>query len=81
MSDKRYKKIKNTIIAGASSGIMAGMFLVGGINAVYAETVNATIPVYTHRKSVDFKDSLSSAKKPVYKKYSMKGWRKNLNIF
>ncbi|TSC70447.1 MAG: hypothetical protein CEO12_381 [Parcubacteria group bacterium Gr01-1014_46] len=77
VNDKRYKKIKNTIIAGASSGIVAGMFLVGGINAVYAETVNTTIPVYTQRKAMDFKDSSVKLKKPFFKKHAMKGWRKN----
>lgn len=78
MREKSYNKIKNTIIAGASSGIVAGMFLVGGMNSVYAETVNRVIPVYTHKKMLDKSASYNQTNKNL-KKHSAKGWRKNQN--
>ncbi len=77
MSDKRYyKKIKNTIIAGASTGIMASMLLIGGVNTVYAETASKIGTVYIHKKSAENKDQ--SVYKSSYKKHNNKGWRKNL---
>lgn len=78
MSDKRYyKKIRNTIIAGASSGIMAGMLLIGGVNTVYAETGSKINTVYIHKRSTENKPELSSTNLGI-KKHNNKGWRKNL---
>jgi hypothetical protein len=77
MNYKRYKNIKNTIIAGASSGIVAGLFLVGGINTVYAESVNRIIPVYSQKKNLDNKDWGQSYKHST-KRHFTKGWRKNV---
>lgn len=77
MSDKRYyKKIRNTIIAGASSGIMAGMLLIGGVNTVYAETPSKINTVYIHKKPGENKPDAVLAKIGV-KKQNSKGWRKN----
>lgn len=77
MSDKRYyKKIRNTIIAGASSGIMAGMLLIGGVNTVYAETPSKINTVYIHKKVGENKPEILSAKLG-FKKHHNKGWRKN----
>ncbi len=76
---KIYKKIKNSIIAGAGTGIVAGMFLVGGMNTVYAETVNKVIPVYTHKKAVSRDISYGEKSNNEYKKSLSKGWRKNIN--
>jgi len=75
MKEKRYNKIKNTIIAGASSGLLAGMFLVGGINTVYAESFNKTIPVYTHKKTAELKTTTKSNENSSKKQ--VRGWRKN----
>jgi len=78
MSDKRYyKKIRNTIIAGASSGIMAGMLLIGGVNTVYAETGTKINTVYMHKKTSESKPEVLSAKIGI-KKHNNKGWRKNV---
>jgi hypothetical protein len=77
MSDKRYyKKIRNTIIAGASSGIMAGMLLIGGFNTVYAETGTKIDTVYMHKKSGE-SNKEAIATKTSWKKHNNKGWRKN----
>jgi hypothetical protein len=77
MSDKRYyKKIRNTIIAGASSGIMAGMLLIGGVNTVYAETGSKINTVYMHKKAGENKREEVVAKVST-KKQNNKGWRKN----
>ncbi|KND50330.1 MAG: hypothetical protein AB198_02005 [Parcubacteria bacterium C7867-003] len=51
MKDKRYKRIKNQIIAGASSGIMAGMLIIGGANTAYAESVDYSVPAYSQNTS------------------------------
>ncbi len=75
MKEKRYNKIKNTIIASASSGLLAGMFLVGGINSVYAESFNKTIPVYTNKKTAELKTATKS--KQDFSKKHARGWRKN----
>lgn len=76
MSDKRYyKKIRNTIIAGASSGIMAGMLLIGGVNTVYAETPNKIDTVYIHKKPSETGKEAVIVKSGL-KKHN-KGWRKN----
>lgn len=80
MRDKKiYNKIKNTIISGAGTGIVAGMFLVGGMNTVYAETVNKVIPVYTHKKTLARDVNYTEGDKSNYKKSAIKGWRRNLN--
>ena len=77
MSDKRYyKKIRNTIIAGASSGIMAGMLLIGGVNTVYAETPSKINTVYIHKKAAENKNEAISTRAGI-KKQNNKGWRKN----
>ncbi len=47
MKEKRYKKVKNAIIAGASSGIVAGMILMGTSNVAFAETADLNVPAYT----------------------------------
>lgn len=47
MKDKRYRRMKKAIFAGASSGIVAGMLLVGAGNTVLAETSDLSIPAYT----------------------------------
>lgn len=50
MKDKRYKRMKKAIIAGASSGILAGMILMGS-NTAMAETSDLAIPAYTQSTS------------------------------
>lgn len=78
MSDKRYyKKIKSTIIAGASTGIVAGMLLVGGMNRVYAETPNRVNNVYNYKK-ISSEHKRNTDIKPYLKKSGSKGWRKNI---
>ena len=47
MKDKRYKRVKKVIIAGASSGIMAGMLLMGVSNVALAETADISTPGYS----------------------------------
>jgi hypothetical protein len=47
MKDKRYKRMKKAILAGASSGIVAGMILMGSGNTAYAETSELSVPAYT----------------------------------
>ncbi len=47
MKDKRYKRMKKAILAGASSGIVAGMILMGSGNTAYAETAERSLPAYT----------------------------------
>jgi hypothetical protein len=74
---KIYKKIKNTIIAGAGTGIVAGMFLVGGMNTVYAETVNKVIPVYTYKKALSRDVEYKQTDKKEHKKNTLRGWRRN----
>lgn len=81
MSDKKFKKIKNTIIAGASSGIMAGMFLVGGMNTAFAESVDG---MRTYIQDSSYRGTYLSTrtegktnKTISYKKNKQKGWRKN----
>ena len=51
MKDKRYKRVKKAIIAGASSGIMAGMILMGTSNVAFAETADLNVPGYTQSTS------------------------------
>ncbi len=78
MRDRKiYKKIRNSIIASAGTGMVAGMFLVGGMNTVYAETVNKVIPVYTHKKTLDKTVSYNSADTSKSKKSTSRGWRRN----
>lgn len=86
MRDKSYKKIRNQIIAGVSSGFMVGMLLIGGTNNVYAETTNKTIPLYSFRKTTESNQDRTQISKPTNKKMSvkstksLKGWRKNQNL-
>lgn len=47
MKDKRYKRVKKAIIAGASSGIVAGMILMGTSNVAFADTAEQNLPAYT----------------------------------
>lgn len=47
MKEKRYKRVKKAIIAGASSGIVAGMILMGSGNTAYADTTEVFVPAYT----------------------------------
>lgn len=51
MKDKRYKRVGKAIIAGASSGIVAGMILMGTSNTVLAETSDFALPTYTQNTS------------------------------
>ncbi len=53
MKDKRYKRVKKAIIAGASSGIVAGMILMGSGNTAFAETSDLSIPAYTQNASAN----------------------------
>ncbi len=49
MKDKRYKRFKKVLFAGASSSIVAGMLLVGS-STVFAETSDvseSSVPSYT----------------------------------
>ncbi|MEQ1561255.1 MAG: hypothetical protein ABL899_00870 [Nitrospira sp.] len=49
MKNKKYKKLKRAIFAGASSSIVAGMLLVGS-STVFAETsdfAESSVPAYT----------------------------------
>ncbi|KND47679.1 MAG: hypothetical protein AB201_01955 [Parcubacteria bacterium C7867-006] len=46
MKDKRYKRMTKAIIAGASSGIVAGMILMGTSNVALAETADLSLPGY-----------------------------------
>lgn len=78
-SYKNYKKIRNQIIAGVSSGIMVGMLLIGGTNSVYAETVNKTIPMYSHKKNMNTNQEKTQISRSE-KKMGAKGWRKNKNL-
>ena len=47
MNGGKYKRIKKTIIAGASSGIVAGMILMGTSSTVLAEMVDSSTPAYS----------------------------------
>lgn len=52
MKYKRYKKVKKVILAGASSGIVAGMLIMGvGNTALAAETADSAAPAYTQSSS------------------------------
>ncbi len=78
MRDRKiYKKIRNTIISSAGTGMVAGMFLVGGMNTVYAETVNKVIPVYTYKKTLDRTVAYNEIDTSKSKKNTAKGWRRN----
>ena len=43
----KYRKIQRTIIAGASSGIVAGMLLMGTASTALAEATDLSVPAYT----------------------------------
>ena len=47
----RYKRIKESFIVGASSGLMAGMIFIGSANSVFAEGVDLNTPAYTQNIS------------------------------
>ncbi len=49
MKYKKYKKVKNALIAGASSGIVAGMILMGSSNTALADSsdMSTTLPAYS----------------------------------
>ena len=51
MKDKRYKRVKKAIIAGASTGIVAGLILMGYSNTALADTTDLSIPAYTQSTS------------------------------
>jgi hypothetical protein len=48
---KRYKKMKSTLLSGASTGIVAGMLLVGTANTAFAET-DYKVPAYSQNATV-----------------------------
>ena len=43
----KYRRVKRTLIAGAGTGIMAGMLLMGVSNTALAETLDYSAPAYT----------------------------------
>ncbi len=47
MKNKRYKRVKKAILAGASSGIVAGMLIMSAGNTALAETYSDKAPAYT----------------------------------
>ena len=52
MKDKRYKKVQKAIIAGASSGIVAGMIIMGVSSTAWAaETSDYSAPTYSQNTS------------------------------
>ena len=51
MKDKRYKRMKKAIIAGASTGIVAGMILMGTSHVAFADTTEQNLPAYTQSAS------------------------------
>lgn len=84
MSNKRYKKIKNTIIASASSGLMAGMLLVGGINTSFAESTDGmrtyNVDNISAKSLISQRiDGISQGKNTGEKRLKQKGWRKNVS--
>ncbi|HEY4509282.1 MAG TPA: hypothetical protein VJC13_03360 [Candidatus Paceibacterota bacterium] len=46
MANKKYRKMKKVLLASASTGIVAGMFLLGSA-PVLAENVDSFVPAYT----------------------------------
>ena len=56
MSNKKYNRYKNVrkkLLAGASTGILAGMILMGGTKSVFAEVSELSIPAYTEGANVN----------------------------
>lgn len=51
MKEKRYKRMKKAIMAGASSGIVAGLILMGPANTVRAETLEVATSTYSQNAS------------------------------
>ena len=43
--------MKKTLIAGASTGIVAGMILMGGAKTTFAETTDTSTPSYTQQEN------------------------------
>ena len=43
----RYKRIKESFIVGASSGLMAGMIFIGSANTVFAKTADLNTSKYS----------------------------------
>lgn len=48
---EKYKRMKKAIMAGASSGIVAGMILMGTGNVAIAETIDQSATAYTQNAS------------------------------
>ena len=48
----KYKRMKRTLVMGASSGIVAGMILMGSARTVLAETAENFIPAYSQNTTV-----------------------------
>lgn len=48
---EKYKRMKKAIMAGASSGIVAGMILMGTGNVAIAETIDPSAAAYTQNAS------------------------------
>lgn len=51
MKDKRYKRMKRAILAGASSGIVAGMIFMASTSTAFADTVDANVPSFIQNTS------------------------------
>ncbi len=51
MKEKRYKRIKDSIMVGAGTGIVAGMILMGTGSAALAEGVETGVPAYSQNAS------------------------------
>jgi len=48
----KYKKFKKAIWAGASTGVVTGLILMGSTNTALAETVDSSIPTFTQEVKV-----------------------------
>lgn len=51
MKNKKYKRMKKALMVGASSGIVAGMFLVGSSTVFADTTADYSVPAYTQNTS------------------------------
>ena len=47
MRNNKYKRMKKAVMAGASSGIVAGLLLMGSTSPVTAEAADYSVPAYT----------------------------------
>lgn len=52
MKDNKYKRIKKAIFAGASSGVVTGLIIMGATNTAFAETVDNSQPIYSQETRV-----------------------------